>query len=244
MIVALRRRPVLYLIRTVVITGMTLLVSLWVQGGDRAAPVVDLSEADHVITHALDNPQPQGTTVDPIGIDGALAECAVSATPAMATPIGGATVSSEFGRRRDPFKPHTAFHGGMDFAVPQRTPVHASAAGVVVRAGWHKAFGNMVVIDHGHGLKTLYAHNRKVKVRRGQAVARMQRIADSGSTGRSTGPHLHFEVHLHGKRVNPRHYLATHWHWPEPVAADLAHTVGAIAIDGQSTCRPIAVRTT
>ena len=123
-------------------------------------------------------------------------------------PVEEALVSSPFGRRKDPFGRGWAFHGGIDFAGRLGAPVRAAAAGVITQAEYRRDYGNVIRIDHGGGTVTLYAHNQKLLVREGERVAASQQIASLGSTGRSTGPHLHFEVHLHGRRVDPKPYLA------------------------------------
>lgn len=123
-------------------------------------------------------------------------------------PIRAGRTSSGFGTRRDPFTGRLARHEGLDFPAPVGTPILASAGGWVVAAGPSGAYGNVVVIDHGNGLATLYGHASRVFVRPGDLVMPQQAIAAVGSTGRSTGAHLHFEVMRHGIRVEPRDYLA------------------------------------
>jgi murein DD-endopeptidase MepM/ murein hydrolase activator NlpD len=123
-------------------------------------------------------------------------------------PIGAGRTSSGFGTRRDPFTGRPARHEGLDFAAPVGTPILASGGGRVVAAGPSGAYGNAVVIDHGNGLATLYGHASRVFVRPGDLVMPQQAIAAVGSTGRSTGAHLHFEVMRRGIRVEPRDYLA------------------------------------
>jgi murein DD-endopeptidase MepM/ murein hydrolase activator NlpD len=123
-------------------------------------------------------------------------------------PIIEGRTSSGFGTRRDPFTGRPARHEGLDFAAPAGTPILASAGGRVVAAGASGAYGNAVVIDHGNGLATLYGHASRVFVRPGDLVMPQQAIAAVGSTGRSTGAHLHFEVMRRGIRVEPRDYLA------------------------------------
>ncbi len=115
--------------------------------------------------------------------------------------------SSNFGLRIDPFTGRQAMHEGIDFVVPAGTPVYASAGGVVEYADLHPQFGNLVEIDHGNGVITRYAHNSKLLVKVGQMVRRGQKIALSGSTGRSTGPHVHFEVRYKGIAQNPARFL-------------------------------------
>jgi murein DD-endopeptidase MepM/ murein hydrolase activator NlpD len=122
-------------------------------------------------------------------------------------PIPGARVSSGFGNRRDPFTNRLARHTGVDMPAPVGTPILASAGGRVRFAGFQRAYGNAVEIDHGDGLVTRYAHASKLLVRKGQVVLPDQAIARVGSTGRSTGPHLHFEVIKDGRLVQPLRYL-------------------------------------
>lgn len=116
--------------------------------------------------------------------------------------------SSSFGPRFDPINGRRAFHEGLDFSAPRGTPILAAAGGVVVTARYLRGFGNTVEIDHGDQLLTRYAHAAKLLVKPGQVVQRGQKIATVGSTGRSTGPHLHFEVRLEGNAIDPRLYLA------------------------------------
>ena len=123
-------------------------------------------------------------------------------------PIRAGRTSSGFGTRRDPFTGRPARHEGLDFPAPAGTPILASAGGRVVTAGASGAYGNAVVIDHGNGLATLYGHASRLFVRPGDLVMPQQAIAAVGSTGRSTGAHLHFEVMRRGIRVEPRDYLA------------------------------------
>jgi murein DD-endopeptidase MepM/ murein hydrolase activator NlpD len=123
-------------------------------------------------------------------------------------PIVGADLTSGFGNRVDPFAHGHAFHAGLDFAADSGTPIAAAAGGTVAFAGWRPDFGWVVDIDHGNGLRTRYAHASKLLVRTGDIVAPGERIARVGSTGRSTGPHLHFEVLRGGDPVDPRRYLA------------------------------------
>ncbi len=116
-------------------------------------------------------------------------------------------VSSGFGMRNDPFTGMLARHEGLDFTAATGTPIIAAASGVVTRSGWEESYGNIVEIEHAEGFMTRYAHLSKRFVNEGQAVVRGQRIADVGSTGRSTGPHLHYEIFRHGRVINPVHVL-------------------------------------
>ena len=122
-------------------------------------------------------------------------------------PIAGAELTSSFGNRLDPFVHSHAFHAGLDFAARTGTPIASAAGGVVAFAGFKRDFGGVVEIDHGNGLVTRYAHASELLVHAGQVVTPGERIAMVGSTGRSTGPHLHFEVLRAGGQVDPKHYL-------------------------------------
>ncbi len=116
-------------------------------------------------------------------------------------PVSGGRISSHFGPRWG------GFHEGLDIAVPTGTPVRATKEGYVIFSGWNGGYGNVVDIDHGGGVVTRYAHNSRLLVRRGSFVYQGQVIAYSGNTGRSTGPHVHFEIRHNGRPVNPIRYL-------------------------------------
>lgn len=122
-------------------------------------------------------------------------------------PIDGGFYSSNFGWRVDPFTGASAMHEGVDFMVAAGTPIHASAGGVVAYAGYHPQYGNMVEIDHGNDVITRYAHGSRLLVREGDVVRRGDKVAEVGSTGRSTGNHLHFEVRYKGIAQNPVRFL-------------------------------------
>ncbi|MDR0513459.1 MAG: M23 family metallopeptidase [Treponema sp.] len=113
-------------------------------------------------------------------------------------------ITSPFGFRRSPFTGVRQFHGGIDIAAPRGTPVRAAMAGRITRVGYNNILGNYIIINHHSNFRTVYAHLHVVRVRTGDSVATGERIGDVGSTGLSTGPHLHFEVHRNGVRVNPR----------------------------------------
>ncbi len=123
-------------------------------------------------------------------------------------PVAGGRVGSPFGFRIDPINGRSALHTGLDFPADTGTPILAAAGGVVVVQEVHPAYGNMVEVDHGNNLITRYAHASKVHVRKGDIVKRGQKIAEVGSTGRSTGPHLHFEVWVSGVPQDPQRFLA------------------------------------
>jgi murein DD-endopeptidase MepM/ murein hydrolase activator NlpD len=122
----------------------------------------------------------------------------------MKTPVAGAQLTSGFGFRRHPILGFSRLHQGVDFGAPHGAPVMAAAGGTVVYAGWHGGHGNYVKIRHSKGLETAYAHLSRIKVRVGQRVDQGQNIGAVGSTGLSTGPHLHYEVWSNGRAVNPR----------------------------------------
>ena len=123
------------------------------------------------------------------------------------TPVEGSWNASSFGWRIDPITGQQALHEGIDFIADVGTPVFAAAGGVVVFAEYHTQYGNMVEIDHGNDFITRYAHASKLLVKVGEVVRRGRKIADVGSTGRSTGPHLHFEVRYKGVPKNPARFL-------------------------------------
>ena len=127
------------------------------------------------------------------------------------SPIGSGwerRVTSEFGNRVDPITGKRKGHGGMDLAVPTGTPIRAALPGTVTVSKYNAGgYGYYVMIDHGNGLATLYGHCSKLLTKVGQTVEAGEIIALSGSTGRSTGPHLHFEARVNGERTNPRAYL-------------------------------------
>ncbi len=116
-------------------------------------------------------------------------------------------VTSRFGYRKSPFTSRRELHKGLDIASSKGTPILATADGVVTFAGKKGLLGMTIVIDHGHGIKTRYGHNYKLLKKRGDKVKRWESIALMGSTGRSTGPHTHYEVHLNGIPVNPEKYI-------------------------------------
>jgi murein DD-endopeptidase MepM/ murein hydrolase activator NlpD len=125
----------------------------------------------------------------------------------LARPTTNTSESSGFGVREDPFTGHPAFHSGQDFAGAIMTPITATAPGVVSFTGQRSGYGNTVEIDHGRGFKTRYAHLAAISVSVGQHVSLGQRIGGMGSTGRSTGPHLHYEVWVNGRPQNPLRFV-------------------------------------
>jgi len=126
--------------------------------------------------------------------------------PSLA-PVDGGWLSSSFGWRIDPFSGQKSFHEGLDFPSESGTPIVAAASGKVIFADVHPQYGKMVEVDHGNGLVTRYAHASRLFVKEGDFILRGQKIAAVGSTGRATGPHLHFEVRLNGVPQNPARFL-------------------------------------
>jgi len=122
-------------------------------------------------------------------------------------PVQQGFISSYFGQRADPFTGYTAVHKGIDFAGPEGTKVSSVAAGLVTFAGDRPGFGQMVEINHGNGLSTRYCHNEKLLVKQGDMVRKGQEVSLMGSTGHSTGPHLHFEVLKNGAQVDPLRFI-------------------------------------
>jgi murein DD-endopeptidase MepM/ murein hydrolase activator NlpD len=130
----------------------------------------------------------------------------VEAMPSI-LPTQGWLTSHFTNARMHPILGFARPHEGIDVAAPTGTPIEAPAAGRVIEAGWESGYGNVVVIDHGYGIQTKFAHTSKTLVRKGQHVERGDRIALVGSTGLATGPHLHYEVHVNGRPVNPLRYV-------------------------------------
>ena len=125
----------------------------------------------------------------------------------LATPIINAEEESPFGRRVDPINGHMAFHSGLDLAGPAGSKVYSTADGKVLAAGRNGAYGNAIDIDHGFGLTTRYGHLNEILVHEGQNIKKGDLIGIQGSTGRSTGPHLHYEVRYHDQAMNPKRFL-------------------------------------
>lgn len=125
----------------------------------------------------------------------------------IANPAPGRSVSSTFGVRKDPLIGTPAMHSGMDFRAPSGSPARVTAPGKVVKAGWYGGYGRMVEVEHAGGFSTRYGHLSKILVKEGQTVAAGDTVGKVGSSGRSTGPHLHYEVRRHGGALNPLRFL-------------------------------------
>lgn len=122
-------------------------------------------------------------------------------------PVARPERSSDFGYRRDPFRGRAAFHAGLDLTGNTGDAIHAAADGVVVRAGWWAGYGKVVVVDHGNGIETRYGHMSRFHVKEGDRIRQGQVVGGMGSTGRSTGTHLHFEIRLDGRPLDPQPFL-------------------------------------
>jgi murein DD-endopeptidase MepM/ murein hydrolase activator NlpD len=160
------------------------------------AAVLDVDEEfAERIQHAATNLSEAGALVD------------AAAKLPFARPTTAAAQTSSYGVRFDPFTRRPAFHSGLDFAGPTNTPIYSTAPGVVSFTGVRSGYGNTIEIDHGRGFKTRYAHLQAIGVRPGERVTVGSRIGGMGSTGRSTGPHLHYEVWVNGRAQNPSRFV-------------------------------------
>ncbi|MHB1981626.1 MAG: M23 family metallopeptidase, partial [Sulfobacillus sp.] len=182
---------------------------------------VQLSQEQHLVegqVTALISAQGQQQRV--VGADEANQQAVTAAITALESPGTGASVNSmafiwpvngpitnPFAYWYDPFAHKWELHTGIDIGVPMYTPIHAAAAGRVIIAGWINGYGNTVVLDNGGGVSTLYAHQSHIEVQVGETVAQGQVIGLVGMTGWATGPHVHFEIRIDGKPVNPVLYL-------------------------------------
>lgn len=148
-------------------------------------------------------------------------------------PLRTAAFTSGFGVRSDPFRQAAAMHAGIDLAAPTGTPIYATADGVVLRAGWNSGgYGNLVEIDHGRGIVTRYGHMSKVIVQPGTRITRGQQVGFVGSTGRSTGPHLHYEVRIDNNPVNPIPFMRSTDYLMAMKKAGNSSSMDAVALGG------------
>ena len=148
-------------------------------------------------------------------------------------PVKTAAFTSGYGVRSDPFGRGAAMHGGIDLAGPSGTPIYATADGTVGRAGWNSGgYGNLVEVNHGRGIETRYGHLSQILVSPGQQVRRGQLIARMGSTGRSTGSHLHYEVRIEGRAVNPIPFMKSTDYLVAMQKNAGSHSMDAIALGG------------
>lgn len=173
-------------------------------GGDASVQLPDLVRELDELARKIEDRQQQLSLLDSIMLERqTLSEFQVSGRP-----VTRGYVSSGYGRRLDPFSGKPSVHQGIDFATGKKgEDVVAVAAGVVTFAGYRADYGNTVQLSHGNGYETLYAHGQKIMVKEGDVVKKGQLIALSGSSGRSTGAHVHFEVHKNGRVVDPASYI-------------------------------------
>lgn len=169
------------------------------EGSGASAQVPDLSRLMDDLQHRLEHRDSQLLALENVILSRSLTE----AIRPEGSPVMSGYISSYFGDRQDPFDGHEAMHQGVDFAGQMGAQVLAVAEGIVSRAEAVSGYGNLVEINHGNGFVTRYGHNEKLLVNVGQTVVRGQPIALMGSTGRSTGPHVHFEVLRNGQHLNP-----------------------------------------
>jgi len=171
-------------------------------------PFIDAKDP-HALANFLDVDEPFAANVSHVALDASALRSlsqALNRVP-IGRPVTHEERTSSFGFRTDPFTGRPAFHPGQDFAGAYRTPVHVTASGVVAFTGQRTGYGNTVEVDHGHGLRTRYAHLAAIMVRPGQTVTVGQQIGAMGSTGRSTGVHLHYEVWQDGRLQDPERFL-------------------------------------
>jgi murein DD-endopeptidase MepM/ murein hydrolase activator NlpD len=175
---------------------------------DEGGPFIDAKDP-RALAHFLDVDEPFAADVAHVALDATALRSlsqALSKVP-IGRPVTHVEKTSSFGVRTDPFTGRPAFHPGQDFRGAYRTPIHVTARGVVSFTGQRNGYGNTIEVDHGHGLLTRYAHLAAIKVRPGQTVAAGQEIGAMGSTGRSTGVHLHYEVWQDGRLQDPERFL-------------------------------------
>jgi len=177
------------------------------QYADMASSSGQLGIADTIVRQMTGVDQdPRMLPRRPIKLNQAAALSAYSGSHAAsgwARPVDGGRISSHFGMRKLGHEDHARQHKGLDIAAPTGTPIQAARAGTVTFAGRRGGYGNTVIVDHGGSEQTLYAHADSLEVKEGDRVSRGQKIATVGSTGNSTGPHLHFEIRRGGKAVDP-----------------------------------------
>ncbi|MDO8277068.1 MAG: M23 family metallopeptidase, partial [Burkholderiaceae bacterium] len=153
-------------------------------------------------------------------------------------PLLTGNLGSTFGWRIDPMTGRSALHTGLDFQADPGTPIHAAAGGVVVVQEYHAAYGNMIEVDHGNDLITRYAHASKVFVKKGDLIKRGQKLAEVGNTGRSTGPHLHFEVLVQGIPQDPHKFLTAGQNLAPRQAGRALAPAQSVAVPGEGLPSP------
>lgn len=199
---------------TIAMTGLepaTLFEKSGILDSAMGGPVIDPSAIEDVSSVNLANLEGAAFDSSVAGLEDSLqrweALQSVLRVLPIAAPADNFYISSDYGRRRDPITKRMAFHAGVDLAGPARQPVYATAPGKVVRAGRNGPYGNMVEIDHGFGLRTRYGHLERISVKKNEEVGFRTQIGRMGSTGRSTGTHLHYEIRFEGKAYDPSRFL-------------------------------------
>jgi murein DD-endopeptidase MepM/ murein hydrolase activator NlpD len=177
------------------------------QGGPLVTPglisAADMGQQLDVLTRLIDDRGDKLLALNTLLMQNQMSRGMLPSIP----PVNDVVYSSNFGWRVDPFTGQSAMHEGVDFMAEPGTAIHASAGGVVVYADSHAQYGNMIEVDHGNDIVTRYAHASRLLVKVGQVVRRGDKLAEVGSTGRSTGNHLHFEVRYKGIAQNPARFL-------------------------------------
>ncbi len=133
-------------------------------------------------------------------------QTALAALP-LTAPLDAYWISSYYGKRRDPYNGRWAMHEGLDLAAQAGSPVQAAAPGTVAFAGWKSGYGRLVIVDHGYGVRTYYGHLKSISVKKGQEIGHRARVGEVGSTGRSTGPHVHYEIRMDEEPMDPMNFL-------------------------------------
>jgi murein DD-endopeptidase MepM/ murein hydrolase activator NlpD len=174
-------------------------------GGLSAIPLDATASVELGMTEAMRRSGLLSSRLDVVEEKLSLEADRLALTPTLAPTAG--VLTAGFGMRDDPFNGQREFHTGIDISTPTGNRVYAPAGGTVVRVGWDKGYGRIVLVSHGFGVTTLFGHLDTARVTEGQHVHRGDLLALVGSTGRSTGPHLHYEVHVNGKPVNPLDYV-------------------------------------
>ena len=165
-------------------------------------PIRGASEEEHVFEKFQDRSDRLMTLSQDLQALQSLLACAP-----LSSPVDYYNLTSKFGNRKDPFTKRPAWHAGVDLAAWPGTRVKTTAPGVVTFAGRKGGFGRLVIVDHGCGIETVYGHLRRIYVKKGDSVAHRDSLGEVGSTGRSTGPHVHYEVHVQGKPVDPYQFI-------------------------------------
>lgn len=194
----------------------TILAKTGIQPGERSADTTATLDPHASGDTAIGGPFVEPETTEAfdnslVALDSALVRLERARTQAKSLPFNNPSpasdITSRFGNRLDPFLGRLALHAGIDFRAPVGTTIHATGPGTVITAARTGGYGNMIEIDHGNGITTRYAHLSNILVNVGDRISTGDAIAKSGSTGRSTGPHLHYEVRLHGQAVDPMRFL-------------------------------------